>query len=155
MTEVATIVTRLTNEELRAIESTADVLQLFQDKGAVVTDLSEVLGSGFEVVPTKHKGKLVDVGFLILEWNFTQGDKGEFVSLTVVTEDNRKLILNDGSTGIRDQIKELEQNGVFAPVLVRKGLRESVYYYDSAEPGTKYKDDAEGREKATTYYLAV
>lgn len=145
--------TRLTNDELRAL-NTDNALAFFASRGETVTDLSEELGSGFTVMKTDDKAQLVGVGFLIAEWHFAEGDNGEFVSLTVITEKNEKLIVNDGSTGIRDQVHDLESRGFFAPILVRNGLRVSEYFYDP-NTGEKFKNKADGLKKATTFYLAV
>ena len=92
---------------------------------------------------------------IIVEWHFAVGDNGEFVSLAVVTKDGQKLIVNDGSTGIRDQVKDLEARGIFPPVLVSRGLRVSEYYYDPNDSDKKSRTQVEGYRKATTYYLAV
>lgn len=146
---------RLTNDELRALNPD-NVMEFFAGKGTKVTDLSAELGSGFDVLPTDKKGKLVDEQFVIIEWHFSKGDKGEFVSLAVMTAEGKKLIVNDGSSGIRDQIHDLENRGVEAPVLVKRGLRVSEYWYDE-ETGEKFKNESDGDnlKKAETYYLAV
>lgn len=146
---------RLTNEQLRNISSANDVLALYQELGQEATDLSEALGSGFEVLPTKEKARLVGVPFIIVEWHFSEGDRGEFVSLTIVTKHNEKLILNDGSSGILAQVHDLESRGIAAPVVVKKGLRASVYYFDPANPEEKSRDAVEGWDRAETFYLGV
>lgn len=151
MTQEVATRTRYSNDELREVRTIQDAIAL---AGAPV-DLSEVLGSGFEVVPTNKKGQLIDKGFLVLESHFSNGDKGEFVSLTIMTEDGQKRILNDGSSGIRDQVHELENRNIPLPWLVRKGLRSSVYYFDPKNPDAeKSREPVEGYDKAETFYLS-
>ena len=145
---------RLTNDELRALNAD-NIMAFFESKQATITDLSAVLGSGFTVLPTDDKFRLLNSELIIVEWHFAVGDNGEFVSLAVVTKDGQKLIVNDGSTGIRDQVKDLEARGIFPPVLVSRGLRVSEYYYDPNDSDKKSRTQVEGYRKATTYYLAV
>ena len=146
---------RFTNDELREIDSAGAAVRLLADHGMVVTDLSEILGSGFDVLDTKEKSKLVNVEFLILDWHFSMGDKGEFVSLSVVARDGRKFIVNDGSTGIKDQIKALNDAGYSGGILVRKGLRASEYWMNPKDVTEKSSKPVEGWERAVTYYLGI
>lgn len=154
MSEVATTRPRFSNEELRAVTTPREAIENLL--GGHVVDLSEELGSGFTVLDTNDKGQLVGKAFLILEWRFSVGDNGEFASATIMTEDGKKLIVNDGSTGIRDQLHDLENRGIVRGVLVRKGLRVSEYYYDPANPADKSRDKvAPDWKRAVTYYLAI
>ena len=141
---------RLSTEIYAGITSFDDALAIVQDVfGGEVVDSAD-LGDGFTLVQKHEKGMLIGVPFIILAANFTEGDylredgtKGTFVSCRIVTQDGRKLVLNDGSTGIHDQIKMLwsmkpETQG--KPIVCRNGLR--VSEYDHPEHG-----------KASTYYL--
>jgi hypothetical protein len=101
-------------------------------------------GTGFEVLDKDAKGQLVGVPFIVLDWTLNEGDFGEFVSLRLVTQDNRKLIVNDGSTGIAKQIREIAEVGEQRALYVKKGLRRSDYEY-TAKDGSK--------KPATTFYL--
>ena len=115
-----------------------------------VEDISSY-GNGFSVVDSKHS--LVGVPFVVLQWRFNEGTFGTFVSAAIVTEDGRKLVLNDGSTGIRAQFEMVTakrtKNGEAATqagLICRNGLRASDY---------TYKDATSGKDvPATTFYLA-
>jgi hypothetical protein len=116
----------------------------------------------------------VDVPFIILEARESEGDytrDGQpttFVSLTVVCDDRKgggKFIVNDGGTGIRDQIVGYWKNnpdtcGVTedgmrystTPFLVRGGLVQSTYYRDP-NSGAISRKPRDGYDPAETYYL--
>ena len=111
-------------------------------------------GNGFTVLPSDEKARLVKVPFIVLAWAFHTGDNGAFVSATIVTKTGEKLILNDGSTGIRDQLAKvtdkrtargLDAVKATSGLDVPGGLRRSDY---------KYRDDRGEEKNATTYYLA-
>lgn len=103
----------------------------------------------------ENKDELVGKPFMILRWRFNTSDKyGEgqiFVSMEIAFEtrdanDNRVLtyaVLNDGSTGIRDQMIRLtehrKEQGKLDPYAVRAakgGLRRSDYIADIPDPKT-------------------
>lgn len=144
-TEVAEKVTFET-EELAGILTFGDALALAGQKYGEdnVAVASEEIGDGFKLL--ENKDLLIGVGMILLTWNFSMGDHGEFVSIRLVTQDNAKYIVNDGSTGIRDQLiaysnkKAGKQGGLFCA----KGLRRSDYTFKN-EQGTD--------TPATTYYL--
>lgn len=132
-------------DELAGIKSFDDALALVKEKmgESNVKVASEEIGDGFKLL--ENKDLLSGVQSLFVTWDFHQGDHGEFVSAKVVTVDGAKYIVNDGSSGIRDQLmaytaKHNTQGGLFCA----KGLRRSDYKYT----------DEDGTEKpATTYYL--
>jgi len=135
------------DDELRALEGLDSIKGLLGDKIGDATDL----GSGFAVLDTDQKRRLVGVPLLFLFWGFNKGDQGDFVSAHVVQTDMRgqvvgKFIINDGSTGILNQLREYtnrtgSMQGLFAP----KGLRASDY---------TYTDEKTGEDKpATTFYI--
>ena len=139
----------LTDDALRSIGSIEDAIKLAAEVNHTApVVISDVLGNGFEVLPNDQKHKLVDEPFVIVDWRFYQGDKGPglVVALMVVTRDGRKLIINDGSTGIRQQVESLDKAGARPPILV-KGLTRSDY--DFADPQTGEV------KRATTYYLST
>lgn len=104
---------------------------------------SSELGDGFSVLPTSEKPKLVGVPFLILDWNINEGQNGEFASVRLITSNNQRLIINDGSTGICRQLQELASKGESRAILCRHGLRRS-----------DYTTNVDGKEiSATTFYL--
>lgn len=142
-----------TDDQLRSIQSWDDVNALFAEAGVTVTDVSEVLGTGFSLFNTEDKDKLCGVPMMILDWRFNNGDMGTFVSLTVAykTSDGGmgKVIVNDGSTGICAQIEDLANRGITAPVMVPNGLVRSDYDYEDTD-----KNGKKVMRPATTYYLS-
>jgi hypothetical protein len=118
------------------------MLKTLFDSGDIVS--STELGNGWGLLSSKEKARLVGVPLLILSWRVNDGDNGEFVSLQVVTNSER-LIVNDGSTGIRDQIKALAEEGETRAIYCKHGLRRSDYTY--TDPKTKEE------KEATTFYL--
>lgn len=140
----------MTDTDLAAIASFADAMSTVEATFGGVDDFSNY-GSGFEVL--EDKDKLLKTPFVILEFTFSQGEMGEFVSAPLVTEDGRKYILNDGSTGICKQLRDVRDRRIAQNIFpaqqgvaVKKGLRVSSY---------KYTDPTTGKETpAKTYYLA-
>lgn len=144
--------------DLGAIQSFADAMALLQSAGMTVADITEEYGTGFDVLDDKRQ--LVKVPFLILSWRFSEGDHGKFVSMMIVTREaggvSRKLIVNDGSTGIRKQMEEISEdrlqkfkgdvNKAHAGLLVPKGLRISEY---------DYVNDKGVKTPASTFYLNI
>lgn len=130
----------ITDADAASISSMADALALLG--GDVITTFSE--SGEWDVV--EDKGHLVGVPFVGLRWRFNKGDAGEFVSIEIVTEDARRLIINDGSTGIYQQLKRLtDETGRTTGIACKKGLRRSDYLYQ----------DEKGVERpATTFYLS-
>lgn len=141
-TDVA--VRRIGEDELRGIRSFEDARALAHAVDGGILDIADSeLSTGFAVLDTDSKARLVGVPLVILDWRFQIGDKGEFVSLVVVTKSNEKLIINDGSTGIRDQMKRF--TGEPRALGLRHGLR--VSEYDYTDKTTKEVS------RAKTYYL--
>jgi len=138
------------DDQLAAIQSWADAEKLVAAAGVPVENFDDY-GTGFKVL--EDKGKLIKEPFVILEHRFSQGDKGLFASLVIVVKStNQKLIINDGSTGIRDQLLKVDEKrtekgiDVRIPIVVPNGLRVSEY---------DYADDKTGEvSRAKTYYLS-
>lgn len=135
----------VTTDELASLTSFDDALKLVAAKVGEqnVGVASQEIGDGFKLL--ENKDQLIGVPFIAVTWDFHQGTHGEFVSVKLVTKDGGKFIVNDGSTGIRDQIiaytaKKKTQGGLFC----EKGLRRSNY---------TYKDEQDKEVQATTYYL--
>lgn len=146
-TEVDRIHPAIATEALAEVKSFADAVQLAQQvygqENVVVA--SDVLGDGFRML--ENKDALSGVGFFAVSWNFSMGDHGEFVAVKLVTEDDRKLVITDGSTGIYAQLAQYsKQTGRYGGLFVRKGLRRSDY---------TYTDDKGDEKDAHTYYLDV
>lgn len=115
-----------------------------------------------------NKDELVNKPFMILRWRFNEtdkyGDGGMFVSMeiayqTVDANGNAALaygVLNDGSTGIRDQMvrlterrKEQRKGDPYAVRSAKNGLRRSDYHTDVVNKATGEVETIE----ATTYYV--
>lgn len=134
------------DEELRNLNSLDSVKALLGDKVATASDL----GSGFAVLDTDQKRRLVGVPLLFLFWQFNNGKQGDFVSAHVVQYDPRgqivgKFVINDGSTGIMEQLREFtNRTGQSQGMFAERGLRASDYTYT----------DDDGIDKpATTFYI--
>lgn len=122
-----------------------DAMALINKKfGGDVVNVSEEIGTGFGVVDDKMQ--FVGVGLVILKTESHDGDHGKFWTLHAVTKDGRKIILNDGSTGIAAQLDAFYERFPqrrHLPLVVHKGLRQSTYPYD----------DHGQTKMATTFYL--
>lgn len=133
------------SNQLADITSFDDALKLAQSLYGEtnVVAASDVIGDGFKLL--ENKDQLIEVPFLALSWDFHQGDHGEFASVKVVTRDGQKYVVNDGSTGIRDQLMQFTADtNRYGGLFCMKGLRRSDYTYT----------DDKGEEKAArTYYL--
>lgn len=122
-----------TPDELASITTFDDAIALAKEKfGGESILSSDVLGDGFSLL--KDKSKLIGVPCYFLAWSFSPGDfDREMVTVRVVAEMERgqlpkKLVINDGGTGIYDMLRGLTDRDpnarmVFAP----KGLRVSRY----------------------------
>ena len=86
------------------------------------------------------KDALIDVPFIITKWTFRDGDFGPYVAALVITKDDEKFVVTDGSTGIFVQLQALHAEGKSGGVFCPKGIRRSDY-------------EVNGRA-ARTYYLA-
>lgn len=139
----------VSDEAWGEISSIGEAMAYLSNLGVQAESIADY-GSGLTVV--EDKATLVKRAFFIVEWSFRQGDHGEYVSALIVTGTGEKLVLNDGSTGIHDQLRNVTDNrikrGQSFPqqgLAVPNGLRASNYTYT----------DADGKEKpATTYYLS-
>ncbi|SRR5258708_463556 len=121
---------------------------------ASAANIAPWIGSGWTVVPTKEQSKLEGVPFVIVDIAERAGDFGPYYSLQVRlrnpividgTETDR-VVINDGSTGIYEQLSSMLDNGQApqVPYFVSHGLNASHY---------KYKADDGTEKPATTFYL--
>lgn len=137
----------IASDALAGITSFADAVDLAQNVYGIdnVVEAADVLGDGFKML--ENKVTLIGVPFFAVSWNFTAGDHGEYVAVRVVTQDDKKLVITDGSKGIYEMLANYSKSsGRYGGLFVRKGLRKSDYTYT----------DDKGEEKAaTTYYLDV
>lgn len=151
--EIATY-NKMTFEDLAAIASFEDALRIAGEDGSLIG--AEALGDGFRIETDKEK--LVGVTFVVVDWdygkNVTMGEK--FIIIRLVTQDGRKLIITDGSTGIMRQLEMLFQvsKGKLRRVLCNGGLRASQYWIaEEMGVGIVQADYAGKKKLATTYYI--
>jgi hypothetical protein len=149
----------------------------FDDAAAAVAETygdmavaSEELGSGFHVLD--NKDVLIGVPLILMRWVFNEGDYGVvgFVSIATITAHHERFILNDGGTGIRDQLLAYStQSRRFGGLRVDRGLSKSEYSTcpgpdggktQCGKPMRKYVQECphcgysgEQRLKGWTYYL--
>lgn len=153
-------------EALRGITSFEDAARMLYLNDIEIVEAGQVIGDGFALLKKDRKNILVGVPLLLLEWNFYPGDYGDtFCAIRLVSRNPDgsagKYIINDGSTGIADALKDYtERTGKVTGLMVRNGLRASDYTFCEAcdralKPGEadeKHRDDGK-HSKATTYYL--
>ena len=110
-------------------------------------------GSPYHPVDKKH---LVGMPFIIVGWQFYQGNFGPAVGIVALTRDEvpdtngnrvRRVVINDGSTGMYREWETLCASGkAKAGLVCQNGLRVSEY---------TYQDMLTGEDKpASTYYFA-
>lgn len=129
-------------DSLRAVRSFEELSNLIGSDAANVTNIADVLGDGFSLLNKKER--LVDEPFVVLGLRFNlkidhPNQIGDFVSVYVMTRDEKKYIFNDGSTGIYAQADELSdliaKGQAQLPLMVRGGLRVSRYEYEDQTTG--------------------
>lgn len=153
---------RIPDEDLRTIASFEDAIRLGAELHGEVVNLAEELGTGFSIV---EKSTLVGEKLVLIEWRFLDGDYGDdgYVFITAVTGKNEKVLITDGSTGIRDQLREYTaRTSRFGGAFIPRGLRESQYDIcgDCGSPRTTNEpactrcgSNTEKRSKGSTFYL--
>lgn len=149
---------KFSDEELSSVKSFEDALATVASVSEGVLEQIGDYGNGFIVL--KDKDALVGVPFIVMAWTFHPSEfkdennlPTEFVSAYVVTKNDEKWVLNDGSTGIRDQLAKVtskriesgDEVNAFRGLACPQGLSKSEYTYV----------DDKGREiPAKTYYLS-
>lgn len=140
--------------DLRNIRTLDDAFAFVNDNLGGMESFSDY-GNGFEIL--SDKDRLVKTPFAILEWRFSISErfKSEFVSMLVVTEGNEKWIVNDGSTGICKQLRNITDERIASGrpspqsgLVVKNGLRRSDYETEMEINGKT--ETVSG----TTYYLS-
>ncbi|TBO59094.1 hypothetical protein EYS09_13875 [Streptomyces kasugaensis] len=105
----------------------------------------------------RDKRELIAVPFISLEWNFHEGDNGEFVSAVVMRRDNSLAVLNDGGSGIYRQYKQMTESigRQRGPIMHKDGLTTSEYWFNSDTGAISRKQPNDGGDwrKAITFYL--
>jgi len=144
--------TIFTDNILATMTDFDSVKAIFESANVAVESFDDY-GTGFKVV---KKDALIGIPMILVEWRFSVGDYGNFVSVAAVTKHGDKVIFNDGSTGIRAQLEmvteqrnEKQHPTPQAGLLVNEGLTRSDYTTDIP--------NAKGElvpTSASTYYLA-
>lgn len=159
--EVARTTRTFDSEALRSMTTLDDALRALQGAGITVKDATDYIGDGFELLDDDEKKQLVGLAFVVLEGTQSDGDFGKFTSLRIMTKDGRKVILNDGSTGIHAQVSDfLGHNDSIAGLYVPNGLRASEYMFcDSCRNIERHGTSACSKcgnsplKPASTFYL--
>lgn len=158
MTESTEIVRRNPSiEQLKAITSFDDVKALALELNADVVSSVE-LGDGFTLLDTKDKRLLVGKPLMILTWNFSLGDIGEFVTARALVQEPNgsygKYIINDGSSGIYEQLKRISEANPNAGVVTAvRGLRVSEYKVPVEVTDQETGETTTVMKESTTYYI--
>lgn len=134
-----------TNEELRSVSSWDEAISLIQSRGEI-RFAHDIMGDGFALLDDKTK--LIGVPLVFVEWRFSEGDYGTFVSARVFAKEQNgfaRYIINDGGLGIRAQLEEVtETQKITGGLAIKKGLRVSEY---------EYVDDKGEIRPAKTFYI--
>lgn len=128
---------RWSDAELRRLSQEANPFQAAMDAVAEqygdVQEITDHLGNGFTVLD--DKSKLIGKELIILHIGVNKSafdPEDVFVSMACITREGGRYIVNDGSTGIRNQIKDLvAETGRWGGWRVPKGLRISQYTYEN------------------------
>lgn len=174
--EILPTTIRLADAQLSAITSFEEALLLVHDATGGDVESTADYGSGFTLLASSDKKRLVGVDFIIVEWDFhaspdytgqatdnlrssraraaalKAGLGNVFVSARIVTVNGDKLVLNDGGAGIfrdLDNISAMRENAGRRDAYV--GL--TVLGGLTASEYT-YTDDKGNSSKACTYYLS-
>lgn len=155
--EVPELFEEFRNDGFRISQDTARQINSLDDwekfVGRDLVDFDEVMPS-FQILNKENKETLCGIELLLLDWRFNlskkiikNGHQAEFVSVLCLNMDSgEKVIINDGSTGIYQQLKAVTNlKGIQGGLLVRGGLRKSEYPYETPDGSIV---------EATTYYLA-
>jgi hypothetical protein len=141
-TETGIVVREIPRSTLQGIATWEDVAKVWGDR---IVDVRE-FGDGFKLLRKKQKETLVGKPFVVAAYKFNDGDFGTFVTMHIVTKTNDKFIINDGSTGIKDQLTEFfNKTGQLGGLVCPGGLRYSDYEYEDPDSGEL--------KPARTYYL--
>lgn len=131
--------------EAANIDSVTDLQAMFADQGGII----EFKGSVFDVV---DKELLISKPFTIVDIRFYNGSYGEACAVLALTEDGKKVVFNDGSTGVFEQCRRMvahvgRRGGFNCP----NGLRASRYEWQEKD----FDGNPIGTPKpAVTYYIA-
>jgi hypothetical protein len=141
---------KISAAQLSEVSSFDDALRLMEEtygSGAIAL-ASDALGDGFQLL--EEKDQLIGVPCAFISWRESLGDFGPFVAARVVTQDNRKVVIIDGGSGIYQQLSEFSQKfGRDGGLVARKGLRRSDYTYTDVDKVTGQPVE----RPASTHYI--
>jgi len=148
--EVIKMPPKFDEDELRALDNWEAAIALTQEQTGTIASAAEEMGDGFRLLDTKEKRLLIGVPCIFMEWRFSMGDMGEFVSARIAARHGHdslgKYIINDGSTGIYSQLLAYtEKHNVYGGLVSERGLRVSNYEWEDPNTGEK--------KPATTFYI--
>lgn len=137
---------------LRNVETFEDAFELASIAFGGVADATTEIGDGFELL--EDKNDLVGVPLIILTFSLHDGDyqrdgtQTKFVSMRVMTKSNRKYIVNDGGTGIAEQLVDYaKRTGKAGGLGVPHGFRVSSYNHPVHGPGKTFYLDLTKEEQ--------
>lgn len=142
-------------ETLRSLDSFDAALLLAEKAHGDLALADKELGDGFALLA--NKDTLIGVPCLFMEWHFYPGDFGEFVSARIATKQGEngvgRYIVNDGSTGIYQQLRDYtDRYSKHGGLVSRHGLRKSEY--DTNKEGVPVAKGApDAVSKGVTYYI--
>jgi hypothetical protein len=133
--------------DLADVDTFEEAFQRMADAG-----LTPHVVNQFDLI--KDKDALLGIPFLILDFGFHAGDYGDdgFVSVSAITDKNRKVVFTDGSGGIRAQLRGLHEKGILSGIICKAGLRKSDYFVNE-KTGETSNTQEKGMIPASTYYL--
>lgn len=164
--EVARLRT-FSDTDLGAIDSWDAAMAMAKAAYGDVVNGADALGNGFKLASDDDMERLCGVPLLLLEWDFYPGDFGkDFVSIRAVQKLDdggvAKWIINDGGTGICDQLQAHQtETGATGGLGLPKGLRVSKFYFDTETQAALTRQEVRQRlatggrnmAPARTFYL--
>lgn len=163
--QISDVSTRFSDDQMRAISSFDEAMAFVEQEYGTIHEIADYIGNGFTVLAPGRKSDLIGKEFIVIDWRVNDGDYGLYASLAVVVrEGNAKWIVNDGSSGIGSQLKQLTaEKGITGGLRVPGGLRVSEYDTcaecdrprSPSEEACPHCGDAlnRPRHKGSTFYL--
>lgn len=107
--------------------------QTWEDAAALMgEDIShaEEFGDGFTLLSKDERNQLIGVPFVVIAFQINDSKEygSEFASVRLITKDNKRLVFNDGGTGIVPFLKDFRnRTGRNYGLVAGNGLRVSEY----------------------------
>lgn len=155
---------RFSDADLRAVTTFEEAAALAARAYGDIKSITDFeLGNGFKLLGSENADRLIGVSFIILHVGFNEGDYNEFASMSLVTQNNDRIVYNGGKA-IVDQLKDVVKDGRYGGVVVPHGLRKSTYdtcagkncglpRKQSQKECSNCGDTSEKRAEGKTYYL--